>query len=96
MCVSAESVSGPLKLSMVSSGGPHPEHDHRPGPLLPADCGRKSAQPAETHRGRDQDRGGEPGAAAGDGSVSGSQEAGGSVRPGRSGEPTLPHLTIHC
>lgn len=79
---------------MVPSGGPHPEHDHRSGPLLPADRGRKSSQPPETHRGRDQDRGGEPGAAAGDGSVPGSQEAGGSVRPGRSGEPQFHIFTL--
>lgn len=73
-------------FSLVSPGRPHPEHDYSSGPLVPVDAGRKSPQSAETHRGRDQDRGGEPGAAAGDRSVTGSQEAGCTVRPGRSGK----------
>ena len=60
-----------LLASSVYSGRPHSEHDHGSGPLLPADSGRESPQSAEAHRGRDQDRGGEPGAAAGDGRVAG-------------------------
>lgn len=72
-------------LCSPSSGRPHPEHDHSPGPLLPADARWESPQSAEAHRGWDQDRRGEPGAAAGDGGVSGPPEAGCTVCPGWSG-----------
>lgn len=70
----------------VLSGCPHSEHDDRAGPLLPAGCRREPPQPSEAHRGRDQDRCCQPGTAAGDWRVSGSQEARRSVCPGRSGE----------
>lgn len=72
-----------------SPGCPHPEHDHSSGPLLPADSRGKPPQSADAHRGRDKDRGGEPGAAAGDGGVPGPQEACCTVCPGWSGTFTL-------
>ena len=72
-------------LLLLLSGCPHPEHDHSSGPLFPAGSRRESAQSAEAHRGWNQDWSGEPGAAAGDGRVSGSQEGCCTVRPGRSG-----------
>lgn len=76
----------------MSSGRPHPEHDHSTGPLLSVDTRRESPQSAEAHRGRNKDRRGEPGAAAGDGSVSGPQEACCTVCPGWSGKLTLVQL----
>lgn len=77
-----------LCLPLLLPGGPHPEHDHSSGPLLPAVPRGEPPQPAETHRGRDQDRGGEPGAAAGDWCVPGPPETCRPVCAGRSGEQT--------
>lgn len=86
--VSHEFTERVVCLLLPPPGGSHPEHGHGSGPLLPAVSRGEPPQSAETHRGRDQDRGGEPGAAAGDWRVPGPPETRRSVRAGRSGEQT--------
>lgn len=87
--ISHQSLTVQPLTSSSPPGGSHPEHDYSSGPLLPAVSGGEPPQSAETHRGRDQDRGGEPGAPSGDRRVPGPQEACRSVRAGWSGEQTL-------